>query len=91
MDTIDPTITGRAPRAGISIDTKSTFDARGPPVAYTIGEFCYAHRISTAYYYKQRKLGFGPQEMILGRRRIISAEAAADWRRARATADSIAV
>jgi hypothetical protein len=89
MDTIDASITGRAPRAGMSADTKSTFDARGPPVAYTIAEFCYAHKISQASYYKQRKLGLGPKEMEFGRRRIISAEAAADWRRARVAADDV--
>jgi hypothetical protein len=87
MEIIDPSITGRAPRAEISADTKKTFDARGPPVAYTIAEFCYAHKISQASYYKQRKLGLTPKEKEFGRRRIITAEAAADWRRDRAAAD----
>lgn len=82
MDTIDASITGRAPRASTSAGTNNT---GRPPVAYTISEFCLEHRISVAYYYKQRKLGLGPREMILGRRRLISAEDAAAWRRARAT------
>jgi hypothetical protein len=32
-----------------------------------------------------RNSGRGPREMILGTRRVISAEAAADWRRERET------
>jgi hypothetical protein len=81
MDTIiNPSPAGRARRAKISAD----IDAHRPPVAYTIAEFCYTHKISPAYYYKQRKLGLGPREMVVGRRRIISAEAAAAWRQARA-------
>jgi hypothetical protein len=63
-------------------------DAREPlPVAYSIPEFCKAHRISQAFFYELKRAGLGPNEMVLGRRRIISGEAAADWRRARAAAD----
>jgi hypothetical protein len=54
-----------------------------PPVAFSIREFCEAHRISEAFYYDLRNTGRGPREMVLGTRRIISAEAAADWRRER--------
>jgi hypothetical protein len=43
-------------------------------------EFCKAHRISVSYYYELKKLGRAPREMMLGTRRIISAEAAAAWR-----------
>jgi hypothetical protein len=56
---------------------------RQPPIAFTIREFCNAHKISTAFYYDLRNSGRGPREMILGTRRVISAEAAADWRRER--------
>jgi hypothetical protein len=55
---------------------------------FTIDEFCEAHRISRALYYKLRRLGLGPREMVVLSRRIISAEAAAEWRRAREAASS---
>jgi hypothetical protein len=51
-----------------------------PLIAFTIKEFCKAHRISVSYYYELKKLGRAPREMMLGTRRIISAEAAAAWR-----------
>jgi hypothetical protein len=51
-----------------------------PPVAFTVKEFCEAHRISVSYYYELKKLGRAPREMMFGTRRIISAEAAAAWR-----------
>ena len=49
--------------------------------AFTIIQFCEAHHISRSMYYKQVKLGEGPRLMQVGRRRMISNEAAADWRR----------
>jgi hypothetical protein len=61
--------------------------AQPPVVAYTIAEFCRAHRFSQAYYYELRASGRGPREMKVGSRRIISAEAAAEWRREREAAD----
>ena len=70
--TIDPSVTGREPQGSASAD-----------LVYTISEFCHRHHVSVAFYYKQRKLGLGPREMVLGRRRLISAEAAAEWRRER--------
>jgi hypothetical protein len=52
--------------------------------AYTISEFCYAHRISRAHYYNLKKLGQTPDEARAGDRTvIITFEAAARWRRAR--------
>jgi hypothetical protein len=90
METLDPSITGRAPRAAASADADAV-DARGPPPAtFTIQEFCVAHRISAAFYYALKKAGLGPREMVLGRRRIISNEAAADWRRERTAAEETA-
>jgi len=58
---------------------------RGPPprAAFTVSEFCEAHRISQAKYYEMKKEGWGPVEMEVGRRRLISYEAAAEWRRER--------
>jgi hypothetical protein len=59
---------------------------RGPPpprAAFTVAEFCDAHRISQAKYYEMKKERWGPVEMEVGRRRLISHEAAAEWRRER--------
>jgi hypothetical protein len=55
--------------------------ARAPPVAYSILEFCAAHRISKAQYYVLRNKGLGPDETRLGGRVIITAESAAHWRK----------
>src|SRR4029077_2388951 len=64
---------------------KSQF-ATGPPtprLALTIPEFCEAHRISEAFYYKLKKQGKGPREMEVGVRKLITFESAAEWRRER--------
>jgi hypothetical protein len=57
-----------------------------PRAAYSIPEFCEAHRICEAFYYKLRAAGLGPREMRTLRKVTISIEAAAEWRRARETA-----
>ena len=57
-----------------------------PRAAYSIPEFCEAHRICEAFYYKLRAAGLGPREMRTGRKVTISMEAAKEWRRARETA-----
>lgn len=50
--------------------------------AYTVAQFCADHNISRTHFYKLIKDGKGPRLMKkLGRRVLISAEAAADWRR----------
>jgi len=54
-----------------------------PLAAYTIREFCQAHKISVPTYYDLKKQKFGPVEMRMGCMVRISAEAAADWRHAR--------
>jgi len=51
--------------------------------AFSIDEFCAAHRLSPEMYFKLKREGRGPREMQVGRRRMISAEAAARWRRQR--------
>jgi hypothetical protein len=48
--------------------------------AYSILEFCDAHGISTRMYYVLRKRKEAPREMKIGRRVLISQEAAAAWR-----------
>jgi hypothetical protein len=62
------------------------------PVAYTIAEFCRAHRISPAKFFDLKARGQGPTEMHVGRRVLISTESAAAWRAQRealAAADTI--
>jgi hypothetical protein len=50
--------------------------------ASSIDAFCKAHDISRATFYNLKKLGKAPRSLIVGRRRLISTEAAAAWRRA---------
>ena len=49
--------------------------------AYSIAGFVARHAISRAYLYQLWGEGIGPRYMQLGRRRLISREAAAEWRR----------
>lgn len=49
--------------------------------AYTLAEFCAEHRISRTHLWALTKAGKGPRMMKLGRRILVSVEAAADWRR----------
>jgi hypothetical protein len=51
--------------------------------AYTINEFCLAHRLCRAQLYRLWKVGCGPRYIRNGVRRIITVEAAAEWRRDR--------
>lgn len=50
-------------------------------LAFSIEAFCKAHHISRATYYNLAKEGRGPRLMKVGRKPLISAEAAAEWRR----------
>jgi hypothetical protein len=54
--------------------------------AFTIREFCKAHRISEAFYYRMKNEGWAPDEMHAGARTLISFESAAKWRREREAA-----
>src|SRR4051812_28224560 len=47
--------------------------------ADTIPVFCRKHRISPAFYYKLKLQGMTPDEMHLGRKRLISREARERW------------
>lgn len=51
-----------------------------PTAAYDIPEFCAAHNISRAFFYKLIKSGRGPTLIKIGRRTLISKESAARWR-----------
>lgn len=49
--------------------------------AYTVQEFCQAHGgFSRPFFYSLVKQGKGPRLMKVGRRTLITAEAAAEWR-----------
>lgn len=50
--------------------------------AASIAEFCSAHHISKSHLYNILKRGRGPTIMKVGKRTLISNEAAAAWRRA---------
>ena len=54
--------------------------------ALSIVEFCRRHGISTALYFKISREGNGPRVMRVGRRTLVTPEAAAEWRRAREAA-----
>ena len=60
--------------------------------AYTIDEFCAAHRISRRKFYDLEERGIGPRLMRIGSKILISIEAAAAWRaeREKATAPEAA-
>jgi hypothetical protein len=49
--------------------------------AFSIQQFCDAHSISRAKFYLLLKEGIAPRLMKVGRRRLISIEAAELWRR----------
>jgi hypothetical protein len=61
--------------------------------AYSIDEFCAAHGpISRGTLYNMWRVGTGPRFMIVGGgngKRIISTEAAAEWRREREAAAKV--
>jgi hypothetical protein len=55
--------------------------------AYSISDFCDAHDISRPLFYSLKAQGQAPEIMRLGRRCLITKEAAAQWR-ARMTAQN---
>ena len=54
--------------------------------AFSIAEFCEAHDLCRATFYNLEKIGKAPRIMQVGKRRLISQEAAAEWRRDREVA-----
>ncbi len=59
-------------------DTKNN---ASPKAAYSVPEFCEAHRISRSLFYTLKNEGQGPVTMKVRGRTLISTESAADWRR----------
>lgn len=51
-----------------------------PRLAFSINEFCAAHGISRTHLYDLWREGTGPRYMLTGTKRLISTEAAAEWR-----------
>ena len=49
--------------------------------AQSVDEFCKANSISASMFYKLAKAGKGPRIMKVGRRTLISSEAANEWRK----------
>jgi hypothetical protein len=49
-------------------------------IAFTIDEFCAAHRISRTHLYDLWHEGAGPRYMLAGSKKLITVEAAAEWR-----------
>jgi hypothetical protein len=49
--------------------------------AYSIPQFCTSHSISRALFYLLKREGRAPAIMKVGRRTLISADAAAAWRK----------
>jgi hypothetical protein len=56
--------------------------------ALSIPEFCRRHQISVGMYFKIAREGIGPRVMKVGKRTIISREAAEAWRRERESASA---
>jgi hypothetical protein len=66
-------------------------DAGAPmPLAMSIREFCRAHRLSEAMFFKLQNAGMAPRTMQVGRRKLISIESASEWRKAREEAATAA-
>jgi hypothetical protein len=49
--------------------------------SFSIKEFCELHTISRSFFYLLREKGEATRLMKVGRRTLISAEAAAEWRK----------
>jgi hypothetical protein len=70
----------------MSLEDLPAFHNRPTPThaaraAYTVNQFCEAHSICRTRLYALWTEGRGPRFMRNGARRLITAEAAADWRR----------
>ena len=73
------------PRKVQALSPKSSpHSSRAPPLAaFSIKQFSQMHGFSPAMYWKLKSQGLGPVEMKVGRRVLITAEAAERWRRSR--------
>lgn len=60
----------------------NTSNQSAPISAFDIKGFCAAHSMSRAHFYSLMNRGEGPRIMRVGRKVLISVEAAAEWRAA---------
>lgn len=51
-----------------------------PQSAFTIQQFCEDHSFSKNMFYKLKRAGLAPKMIAVGARRIITVEAAMEWR-----------
>ena len=51
------------------------------PAAYSIIEFCRTYGLGRSTFYRLQSAGNAPRIMAVGRRRLITREAADEWRR----------
>jgi excisionase family DNA binding protein len=63
--------------------------AQHPTLMFSVLNFCHAHGISRGTLYKLIKEGHGPAIAKIGRRTLISCEAAEEWRRRMEQAESL--
>ena len=86
-----PEVTGRRVTADVVNDEDDVNERVDDPPAYSIAEFCDAHRMSVSFYFKMRSLGLGPEENRTLDHVTVSGESAKRWRRKRrqATAQRI--
>lgn len=63
------------------MDTREQVAGLPAPVMYSVREFCKAHGISRAFFYKLHQQGKAPPICKIGSRSLISADAAGEWRR----------
>ena len=80
-----PAISDKRKRSGLQGKAPSV-----SPAAYSIAEFCAAHRFSIDFYFRLQRDGIGPRVMRIGGRTLISHEAAEAWRRDREAATAAA-
>lgn len=52
-----------------------------PGDAHSVEHFCKSNGISRSFFYKLQREGKAPRVMKIGRRTLISREAASEWRR----------
>src|SRR5271169_5265826 len=62
------------------VGPRSQPDTAAPHLMFSVSDFCHAHGISRGTFYKLIKEGHGPAVAKIGRRTLISCEAAHEWR-----------
>lgn len=65
---------------------RADLDVVGDVDCYSIPEFCRRHSISASLFFKLQSRGEAPSTIAVGKRRLITKEAARAWRRRRTDA-----